>query len=424
MLLAIVAEEDYELEQLDVKTAFLHGELDEKIYMEIPEGFEDQFKTGQVCLLNKSLYGLKQSPRKWNQKFDSYMLEIGFERSPRDSCAYIKSMEDGSKVYLLIYVDDMLVAARDMKVISKLKQKLSEKFEMKDLGAAKKILGMEIVRDRVKGTLTLSQEGYLSKVLEMYKMEQSKPVVTPLGAHLKMQAASEEQLLKDGEHMKTVPYSNAVGSIMYSMIGTRPDLAYPVGIISRFMSKPIKEHWLGVKWVLRYIKGTLKMKLCYGKGSEFILGGYCDSDYAADMDKRRSISGVVFTLGGSAISWRSRLQKVVALSTTEAEYMSLNEAVKEAIWLKGLLKDFGYEQKSVEIFCDSQSAISLSKNNVHHERTKHVDVKYHKIREVIADGIVEVLKISMLSNPADIFTKILPVSKFQTALNLLRVKAE
>ncbi|KAL1189497.1 Retrovirus-related Pol polyprotein from transposon TNT 1-94 [Cardamine amara subsp. amara] len=239
-----------------------------------------------------------------------------------------------------------------------------------------------------------------------------------------MQAASEEQLLKDGEYMKTVPYSNAVGSIMYSMIGTRPDLAYPVGIISRFMSKPIKEHWLGVKWVLRYIKGTLKMKLCYGKGSEFILRGYCDSDYAADMDKRRSISGVVFTLGGSAISWRSRLQKVVALSTTEAEYMSLNEAVKEAIWLKGLLKDFGYEQKSVEIFCDSQSAIALSKNNVHHERTKHVDVKYHKIREVIADGIVEVLKISTLSNPADIFTKILPVSKFQTALNLLRVKAE
>ncbi|KAL1189498.1 Retrovirus-related Pol polyprotein from transposon TNT 1-94 [Cardamine amara subsp. amara] len=171
MLLAIVAEEDYELEQLDVKTAFLHGELDEKIYMEIPEGFEDQFKTGKVCLLNKSLYGLNQAPRKWNKKFDIYMLEIGFERSPRDSCAYIKSMEDGSKVYLLIYVDDMLVAARDMKVISKLKQKLSEKFEMKDLGAAKKILGMEIVRDRVKGTLTLSQEGYLSKVLEMYKME-------------------------------------------------------------------------------------------------------------------------------------------------------------------------------------------------------------------------------------------------------------
>ncbi|CAA7022682.1 unnamed protein product [Microthlaspi erraticum] len=318
----------------------------------------------------------------------------------------------------------MLVAAKDKEVISELKQKLNEKFEMKDLGPAKKILGMEISRDREKGLLWISQEGYLCKVLELYKMEQAKQVVTPLGAHLKMCPATEKQLRDDADFMKSVPYSNAVGSLMYAMIGTRPDLSYPVGIISRFMSKPIKEHWLGVKWVLRYIKGTLKNKLCYRKGSEFILKGYCDSDYATDMDKRRSISGMVFTLGGNTISWRSALQKVVALSTTEAEYMSLTEAVKEAIWLKGLLKDFGYEQKSVEIFCDAQSAIDLSKNNVHHERTKHVDVKYHKIREVIADGIVEVLKISTLCNPADIFTKILPVSKFQAALNLLRVKSE
>ncbi|KAL9293695.1 putative RNA-directed DNA polymerase [Arabidopsis thaliana] len=158
------------------------------------------------------------------------MLEIGFEKSPRDSCAYIKSLEDVSKIYLLIYVDDMLVATKDMKVISELKQKLSERFEMKDLGAAKKILGMEITRERSEGTLTLSQEDYLNKVLELYKMEQCKPVMTRLGAHLKMQAASEQQLLDDEEYMKSVPYSNAVGSIMYSMNGTRPDLAYPVGI--------------------------------------------------------------------------------------------------------------------------------------------------------------------------------------------------
>ncbi|KAL9831089.1 putative RNA-directed DNA polymerase [Arabidopsis thaliana] len=241
------------------------------------------------------------------------MLEIGFEKSPRDSCAYIKSLEDGSKIYLLIYVDDMLVATKDMKVISELKQKLSERFEMKDLGAAKKILGMEITRERSKGTLTLSQEDYLNKVLKLYKMEQCKPVMTRLGVHLKMQAASEQQLLDDEEYMKSVPYSNAVGSIMYSMIGTRPDLAYPVGIISRFMNLPIKEHWLGVKWVLRYIRGTLKMKLCYKRGLDFILRGYCDSDQAANVDNRRSISGMVFTLGSSTISWRSCLQKVVAM---------------------------------------------------------------------------------------------------------------
>ena len=424
ILLAIVAQEGYELEQLDVKTAFLHGELYEKIYMEVPEGYESQFESDQVGLLNKSLYGLKQSPRKWNQKFDSFMIEIGFVRSNRDSCVYTKSLDDGSMIYLLIYVDDMLVSAKDMKVISDLKLKLSEKFEMKDLGAAKKILGMEIIRDRERGTLQLSQEDYLEKVLEVYNMEQAKHVVTPLGGHLKFQAATEQQLLAEEEYMKSVPYSNAVGSIMYSMIGTRPDLAHPVGVISRYMSKPTKEHWLAVKWVLRYVKGTLKRKLCYSRGSEFILNGYCDSDYGGDLDRRRSTSGMVFTLGGSAISWRSCLQKVVAISTTEAEYMSLTEAVKEALWLKGLLKDFGYEQKTVEIFCDSQSAIALSKNNVHHERTKHIDIKFHKIRDTIADGDVEVTKISTMSNPADIFTKTVPVSKLQAALNLLNVSSE
>lgn len=424
VLLSIVAEEGLELEQLDVKTAFLHGELDETIYMEVPEGYEREFKPGEVCLLNKSLYGLKQSPRKWNQQFDSYMTEIGFKRSSYDNCAYTKELDDGSMIYLLLYVDDMLVAAKEMKVITDLKQKLSSKFEMKDLGAARKILGIEIVRDREKGTVKLSQEGYLNKVLELYNMEQSKQVLTPLGAHLKMSAATESDLQKDEDYMKSVPYSNAVGSIMYSMIGTRPDLAYLVGIISRFMSNPIKNHWLGVKWVLRYIKGSLKTKLCYKKSSDFSLRGYCDSDFAADTDRRRSISGMVFTLGRNTISWKSSLQKVVALSTTEAEYMSLTEAVKEAVWLKGLLEEFGYKQKSVEIFCDSQSAIALSKNNVHHERTKHIDVRLHYIRDMITEGVIEVVKIATEKNPANIFTKVLPVSKFQAALNLLQVKSE
>lgn len=424
ILLAIVVEEDLELEQLDVKTAFLHGELEEKIYMEVPEGYEDQFGEDEVCLLNKSLYGLKQAPRKWNEKFDSYIKEIGFQKNPYENCAYTKTLADGSLIYLLIYVDDMLVAAKNMSVITELKQQLSIKFDMKDLGPAKRILGMEITRDRSKGLLYLSQENYLSKVLELYNMEQAKHVVTPLGAHLNMRKATEAELKENAEYMKSVPYCNAVGSIMYSMIGTRPDLAYPVGVISRFMSNPIKEHWLGVKWVLRYIKGTLKTRLCYRKGSEFVVKGYCDSDHGGDRDGRRSTSGMVFTLGGNTISWRSSLQKVVALSTTEAEYIALNSAGKEAVWLKGLMESFGYEQKSIEIFCDSQSAMALSKNSVFHEKTKHVAIKYHKIREIIAAGFVDVVKISTLSNPADIFTKILPVSKFKSALDLLRVKAE
>ena len=325
-------------------------------------------------------------------------------------------------MYLLIYVDDMLIAAKDLEAIQHLKKELSLKFEMKDLGAAKRILGMEIVRDRAAGELWLSQEGYLNKIPDTYGMLEDKSVSTPLGAHLKMRAATEEQLAKDEEFMKSIPYSNDVGSIMYAMIGTRPDLAYPVGIISSYMSNPIKEHWNGVKWVMRYIKGSLTTKLLFKKSSEFKIAGYCDDDFAADPDRRRSITGLVFTLGGNTISWKSGLQRVVALSTTESEYMSLTEAVKEAVWLKGLLKEFGYDQKRVEILCDSQSAIALSKNNVHHER--NIDVKCHYIREIIASGDIDVVKISTEKNTTDIFTKTLAVSKFQTALNLLHVRPE
>lgn len=258
ILLTIFAQEDLELEQLDVKTDFLHGELTEKIYMKPPEGYESMFKKDEVCLLNKSIYGLKQAPRQWNEKFDTYMGEIGFKRSEYDNYAYTKMLQDGSMIYQLIYVDDMLVAARNKEAIAQLKHELSLHFEIKDLGPAKRILGMEINKDRVPGALWLSQEGYLSRVLETYNMAEAKHAVTLLSAHFKLSAATEQNLIEDEKFMKSVPYSNAVGSIMYVMIGTRPDLAYLVGIVSLFMSKPIREHWQGVKWLLRHIKGSVQ----------------------------------------------------------------------------------------------------------------------------------------------------------------------
>ena len=324
-------------------------------------------------------------------------------------------------VYLLLYVDDMLIASVNKSHIQELKMLLGKEFEMKDLGEAKKILGMEITRDRVAGVLTLSQEGYVKKVLRSFQMDQSKPVATPMGAHFNLKAATEAEYREQVDRMKVVPYTNTVGSIMYSMIGTRPDLAYPVGVISRFMSKPLKDHWQAAKWVLRYMRGTEKKKLCYKKQGEFVLKGYCDSDYGGNHDNRRSTTGFVFTAGGNTISWKSRLQKVVALSTTEAEYMALTEAVKEAIWLKGLAEELGFPQGTVEVYSDSQSAIALAKNAVHHEQTKHIDIRLHFIGDIIAEGLVKVVKIASECNPADIFTKVLPMDKFEGALQMLRV---
>jgi hypothetical protein len=423
VLLAMVALYDLELEQLDVKTAFLHGELEETIYMHQPDGFIVEGKEDHVCQLRRSLYGLKQSPRQWYKRFDSFMIRHGYTRSSYDSCVYYRQLADGSFVYLLLYVDDMLIAAKSMLEIKRLKSLLGDEFEMKDLGAAKKILGMEIHRDRKAGKLYLSQKKYIEKVLERFGMHNSKPVSTPLGAHFRLSAALAPQSEEEEQFMSRVPYSSAVGSIMYAMVCTRPDISQAVSVVSRYMANPGKVHWQAVKWILRYLRGTTNVGLVYDRGSDINSSviGYVDSDYAGDLDKRRSLTGFVFTLSGCAISWKATLQSTVALSTTEAEYMAAAEAVKEAIWLRGLVSDLGLQQDDTVVFCDSQSAIHLTKNQMYHERTKHIDVRYHFLREVVTQGDITVKKIATAENPADMLTKPLPILKFKHCLGLIGI---
>ncbi len=418
-LLSIVAMRDYELEQLDVKTAFLHGELDEDIYMDQPEGFVIPGKEDFVCKLKKSLYGLKQSPRQWYKRFDSFMLSNGFKRSNYDSCVYLKTV-NGSAIYLLLYVDDMLIAAKDKSEIAKLKSQLSNEFEMKDLGAAKKILGMEIIRDRKAGKLYLSQQGYIEKVLRRFNMHDAKPVSTPLAAHFKLSSALCPESEYDIEYMSRVPYSSAVGSLMYAMVCSRPDLSHALSVVSRFMANPGKEHWKAVQWIFRYLRGSSNACLQFGKSGDGLVG-YVDSDYAGDLDKRRSLTGYVFTVGGCAVSWKACLQATVALSTTEAEYMAISEACKEAVWLRGLYTELCGDNSCINIFCDSQSAICLTKDQMFHERTKHIDVRYHYIRDVIAQGDIKICKISTHDNPADMMTKPVPATKFELCSSLVGV---
>ena len=298
--LSIVAMHDYELEQLDVKTAFLHGDLEEDIYMDQPEGFVVPGKEDHVCRLIKSLYGLKQSPRQWYKRFDSFMLSNGFERSQYDSCVYLKFV-NGSPIYLLLYVDDMLIAAKSKKEIATLKAQLSSEFDMKDLGAAKKILGMEIIRDRKSGRLYLSQKNYIEKVLHRFNMDNAKPVSTPLASHFKLSASQCAETDDDYKYMSKVPYSSAVGSLMYAMVCSRPDLSHAMSVVSRYMANSGKEHWKAVQWIFRYLRGSSSACLCFGKSRDGLVG-YVDSDYAGDLDKRRSLSGYVFTVGSCAVS--------------------------------------------------------------------------------------------------------------------------
>ncbi|GJV09848.1 retrotransposon protein, putative, ty1-copia subclass [Tanacetum coccineum] len=283
---------DYnELEQLDVKTTFLYGNLNETIYIRQPPGFEEA--TGnKVCLLKKSLYGLKQSSRQWYKRFDVYMISNGFSRNSYDSCVYFK-----------------------------------------EFALARKILGMEIVRDRGSRTLKVSQSGYVEKILNNYRVDNGKSVSVPLGAHFKVSLKDCPSSDWDVERMNNVPYANAVGSLMYLMMCTRPDIAYAVSIVSRYLANPGKNHWEAVKWILKYLKGTVDVGLVYGRdqGKHVDVDGFMDADYHKDPDKGRSITGYVFMVYGYVVSWKATLQHAVALSTTEAEYMALTEAVKESI---------------------------------------------------------------------------------------------
>ena len=288
---------------------------------------------------------------------------------------------------------------------------------MKDLGAARRIFGMDIIRDKDKQVLKLSHNDYLAKVLKTFDMSECRAVSTLVGSQFKLQALTTNQEREEEVEMREVPYSSVVGSLMYAMVGSRPDLAYAVGVVCRYMSKPGREHWLAVKCIMRYVKGALGLNLTFSKGAYFKVRGYCDSDYASNLDRSRSITGYVFIVGGNTVSWSSSLQKVVALSTTEEEYMALSDAVREGIWLKGICMELKLSDEEIEVHCDSQSAIYLTKNYFYGAKTKHIATKYNFIRDIIAGGVASVIKIHTSINPADILTKTLPGEKFEGCLS-------
>lgn len=419
ILLALVTQFNLELEQLDVKTAFLHGELEETIYMHQPEGFvEDK---GKVCLLKKSPYGLRQSPRQWNKRFDEFMRKMRFERSNYDSCVYFLKRNGKAIIYLLLYVDDILITSTNKAEISQLKAELNSEFDMKELGVAKRILGMDIIRDRQKGELVLSQQTYVKKVLRRFRMHESKLVSTPLGHLSKLSLQQSPNTDEERARMTTIPYASGVGSIMYGMVCSRPDLAHAVSVISRFMADPGQEHWEALKWVLRYLNDSCASGLRFKRKLQEVkaITGYVDSDFAGNIDTKKSLSRYVLTLFGTAISWKPTLQSVVALSSTQAEYVALTEGIKEALWLKGMVDELGIAQDSITLYCDHQSAIHLSKHQVYHERSKHIDVKLHFIRDIIDSKKVHIKKIASEENPADAFTKSLPTRKFKLCLDLI-----
>ena len=405
-IFALAAALDWELEQMDVKTAFLYGHIFEDIYVEQPKGRSDN--TSKVCKLLKALYGLKQSPRIWYNTLCQFLKTLGFHPIHADYSVFIHSQ---NHTIIAIYVDDILLIGPDMAHIKFTKSKLSQKFSMTDLAQCKYYLGIHVIRDRPNRTIRLSQAGYVEKVLKDFEMWECDSKDSPMEPSIKPQKAPESYIAESTFRLR---YQSAVGSLMYAMLGTRPDIAYSVSVVSRYGSNPTQEHWTAVKRIFRYLKATYDYELVFS-GPIKPIAGYCDASYGNDLDTRRSTSGYTFSLGSGSVSWSSKRQPTVACSTTEAELMAQTQATKEAVWLRKLLSQLhnaDHIKEPTAIHCDNQGAIALSKNPEMHPKTKHIDIIHFYCREKVADHTVDLRYISTQEQLADGLTKPLSGDKF------------
>ena len=408
-VLSLAAARDMEIRQFDVKTAFLNGKLDEVVFMQQPEGYEDG--TDRVCKLKRSLYGLKQSPRNWNARFNEFLNAEGFESTPEDTCVFVRKAGNGL-IIVCLYVDDGLVCGTERLAMDEFIEKLRATFEV-TVNDPDCYVGMEIERDRKAKTITISQSGYIARVLERFGLSDSKPVVTPIESSIKLDVDSKDVI--------TCPYREAIGCLNFASQVTRPDITYAVNKLARFSANPKAVHWNAVKRVMRYLKATIDHSITYG-GTEEDLIGHCDSDWGGDEIERRSTTGYVFTLNGGAVAWASRLQKTTALSVAEAEYMSLAEALTECLWIRPFLVSLGQESVgATPIKVDNQAAIALAKNPEFHKRTKHVGIRYHRIRQEQENNVVFVEYVPTNENPADIFTKGVSSETLNRCLRLINV---
>lgn len=400
-ILAIAAKRDMHMKQFDVKTAFLNGDLMETVYMEQPIGFDDGSK--RVCKLKKSLYGLKQSSRCCNEKFSTFIKLFGFKQCKLDPCVYIGKL-NGALTIKAIHVDDGLIVGESLAEIKSVIKYLCEKFEIKEM-AAGCFLGLEIQK-RADKSIFVHQSTYAKKVLNRFNMQNCNTVSTPSDTNQQMHNFDESDASK-------YPYRELIGSLMYLAIGTRPGIMHAVGIASRYMERPTIVHENAAKRILKYLKRTLNFGILFCSDKENELNAYSDADYAGDVDSRRSTTGYVFMFGGGAISWCSERQKSVSLSTTESEYMAASQCVKEMVWLRGILNEIlDGKLSGINFFMDNQSAICLIKNPEFHKRSKHIDVRYHFIREKYEENLFILKYISTKQMIADIFTKSLPAKEF------------
>ena len=410
---ALAAKLDLHLECFDATRAFLWSDLNETIYMKYPQGYNGT--AGMVWRLLKSLYGLKQASLMWYKLFKATLERLGFTRSEFDHGLFIYRREFGGSetvCFLAVHVDDGLGATNSAPFFTHLKSEIAKAFGIKDLGPVKSFIGFQFERDRATRELWIHQENYIDNLLDEYSLHDCNSVTTPLDSHypfgnIDSTYPETPNLLKSYQHI--------ISSLLFLSICTRPDITFAVMALSQWNSKPEPRHFASAKRVLRYLKGTKHLRLKYGgEKANLDLQGFTDSDWGANPSTRASVSGYCWFFAGAPISWSAKKQVCIALSTTEAEYVAMTRAFQEGIWLKNNLSQL-FIPTSLPIFIksDNEGAIALAANGISHNRTKHIDIRYHFIRSHVDSKEFFLSHIPGTENPADIFTKPLPCPLFE-----------
>ncbi|GJU90878.1 retrovirus-related pol polyprotein from transposon TNT 1-94 [Tanacetum coccineum] len=413
IFLAYAAHKSFTVFQMDVKTAFLHGTLKEDVYVCQPEGFIDADHPSHVYKLKKALYGLKQAPRAWYDELSTFLLQNHFFKGTIDPTLFIRRFDDDILV-VQVYVDDIIFGSTHPRYTQLFSDLMKSRFEMSMMGEMTFFLGLQ-VNQSPRG-IFINQSNYVLEILKKYGMEACDPVGTP------MEIKDKLDLDQNGSPVDATKYRSMIGALMY-LTSSRPDIVHATCLCARYQAKPTEKHLKEVKRIFRYLRGTVNTGLWYTKDSGIELTGFSDADYAGCKDTFKSTSGGAQFLGEKLVSWSSKKQDCTALSTAEAEYVSLSVCCAQVLWMRTQLTDYGFNFNKIPIYCDSKSAIAISCNPVQHSRTKHIAVRYHFIKEHVEKGTIELYFVKTDYQLADLFTKALPVDRFNYLVRRLGMRS-
>ncbi|KAI3503838.1 hypothetical protein L1887_32292 [Cichorium endivia] len=411
IFLAYAAHKNIIVHQMDVKIAFLQGDLQETVYLQQPPGFEDLSRPNHVYCVNKAVYGLKQSPRAWCEALSTFLVSSGYRRGVIDPTFFVRFHQNHIMI-VQVYVDDIIFGSTNQAMVDEFAKVMTDKFHMSMNREINFFLGLQI--KQTKRGIYIHQEKYTNELLKKFSLENCSTAKVPISTNHKIFSDPE------GEPVDHKLYRGMIGSLLY-LTASRPDIMFSTCLCARYQAAPKMSHLTAVKQIFKYLKGTKAMGLWYPIGDNFKLQAFTDSDHAGCKLDRKSTSGGCQFLGGRLVSWSSKKQNCVALSSAEAEYVAASTCCSQVLWMKTQLMDYGYRFLQVPIYCDSKSAITISHNPIQHSMTKHIDLRYHFIKDQILEGNIELYFIPTDEQVADVFTKALDYTKFNYFLDKLEM---